>query len=65
MRNNRVLDFASYHKLNEAEESGALSAVDQIIDLFFQAYAAIVTKIGQYPEYQLQACPPFPLIQGK
>lgn len=49
MSNNRVLDFASYHKLNEAE-SGAISAVDQIIDLFFQAYGAIVTKIGDYPD---------------
>ena len=49
MSNNRVLDFASYHKLNEAE-SGAISAVDQIIDLFFQAYGAIVTKIGKYPD---------------
>ena len=49
MSNNRVLDFASYHKLNEAE-SGAISAVDQIIDLFFQSYGAIVTKIGNYPD---------------
>jgi hypothetical protein len=51
MSNNRVLDFASYHKLNEADEiSGTSSAVDQIVDLFFQAYGAIVTKIGAYPD---------------
>ncbi len=51
MSNNRVLDFASYHKLNEADEiSGTSSAVDQIVDLFFQAYGAIVTKIGEYPD---------------
>ena len=51
MSNNRVLDFASYHKLNEADEiSGTSSAVDQIVDLFFQAYGAIVTKIGAYTD---------------
>jgi hypothetical protein len=50
MSTNRVLDFRSYHKLNEADESGAVSAADQLIDLFIQAYGALVTKIGDYKE---------------
>ena len=50
MSTNRVLDFKSYHKLNEADESGAVSAADQLVDLFIQAYGALVTKIGDYKE---------------
>ena len=50
MSSKRVLDFASYHRLNEEEESKSISAVDQLIDLFFQAYGSLVTKIGDYKE---------------
>jgi hypothetical protein len=50
MSTNRVLDYRSYHKLNEADEAGSISAADQMIDLFMQAYGALVTKIGDYKE---------------
>ena len=50
MSKNRVLDYRSYHKLNEADEAGSISAADQMIDLFMQAYGALVTKIGDYKE---------------
>ena len=50
MPTNRVLDYRSYHKLNEADEAGSISAADQMIDLFMQAYGALVTKIGDYKE---------------
>lgn len=48
---NRVLSFSSYHKLNEAAEvNKSASAAEQIVDLFFQAYGALVTKIGDYKD---------------
>lgn len=50
MSTNRVLDYRSYHKINEADEAGSISAADQMIDLFMQAYGALVTKIGDYKE---------------
>ena len=50
MSTNRVLDYRTYHKLNEADEAGSISAADQMIDLFMQAYGALVTKIGDYKE---------------
>lgn len=50
MSTNRVLDFKSYHKLNEADEAGSISAADQMLDLFIQAYGALVTKIGDYKD---------------
>jgi hypothetical protein len=50
MSTNRVLDFRSFHKLNEADETGAVNAADQMIDLFIQAYGALVTKIGDYKD---------------
>ena len=50
MSTNRVLDYRSYHKLNEADEAGSISAADQMIDLFMQAYGALVTKIGDYKD---------------
>jgi hypothetical protein len=50
MSKNRVLDYRSYHKINEADEAGSISAADQMIDLFMQAYGALVTKIGDYKE---------------
>jgi hypothetical protein len=50
MSKNRVLDYRSYHKLNEADEAGSVSAADQMIDLFMQAYGALVTKIGDYKD---------------
>lgn len=50
MSTNRVLDYRAYHKLNEADEAGSISAADQMIDLFMQAYGALVTKIGDYKE---------------
>ena len=55
MKNNRVLDFQTYHKLNEADETTeqstpSMSAVDQIVNLFFQSYNAMVTKIGGYKD---------------
>jgi len=50
MSTNRVLDFKSYHKLNEADESGSVSAADQMLDLFIQAYGSLVTKIGDYKD---------------
>jgi hypothetical protein len=47
----RVLSFSSYHKLNEAEEvNKSASAAEQIVDLFFQAYGSLVTKIGDYKD---------------
>lgn len=45
----KVLDFRAYHKLNE-DESTSVGAVDQILNLFFQAYGSLVTKIGDYPD---------------
>jgi hypothetical protein len=50
MSKNRVLDYRSYHKLNEADEAGSIGAADQMIDLFMQAYGALVTKIGDYKD---------------
>ena len=50
MSKNRVLDYRSYHKINEADEAGSISAADQIIDLFMQAYGSLVTKIGEYKD---------------
>lgn len=50
MSKNRVLDYRSYHKINEADEAGSISAADQIIDLFMQAYGSLVTKIGDYKD---------------
>ena len=50
MSTNRVLDYRSFHGLNEAEESGSINAADQMIDLFIQAYGALVTKIGDYKD---------------
>jgi hypothetical protein len=48
---NRVLSFSNYHKLNEAEVvNKSASAAEQIVDLFFQAYGALVTKIGDYKD---------------
>lgn len=47
----RVLSFSSYHKLNEADEvNKSASAAEQIVDLFFQAYGSLVTKIGDYKD---------------
>jgi hypothetical protein len=47
----RVLSFSSYHKLNEAEVvNKSASAAEQIVDLFFQAYGSLVTKIGDYKD---------------
>jgi len=45
----KVLDFRSYHRLNE-DLSASTGAVDQILNLFFQAYGSLVTKIGDYPD---------------
>jgi hypothetical protein len=45
----RVLDFRAFHKINEAESEIA-GAVDQLLNLFFQAYGGLVTKIGDYPD---------------
>jgi hypothetical protein len=50
MSTNRVLDYRSFHKLNEADEAGSVNAADQMIDLFIQAYGALVTKIGDYKD---------------
>ncbi len=47
---NRVLSFSNYQKLYEAEENTSSKAAAQIVDLFFQAYGTIVTKIGDYKE---------------
>ena len=47
---NRVLNFSSYQKLFEADETDSAKAAAQIVDLFFQAYGTIVTKIGDYKE---------------
>lgn len=49
MLNEKILSFSEYHKIFEADES-TVSAADQILDLFFQAYFALVTKIGDYKE---------------
>jgi len=51
----KVLDFRSYHRINEddtTEEKGTKTsgAVDQILNLFFQAYGGLVTKIGNYQD---------------
>jgi hypothetical protein len=51
MKIEKVVDFRTFHKLNEADEAtGVLSAADQIVDLFFQAYNGIVSKIGDYKD---------------
>jgi hypothetical protein len=51
MRIEKVLDFRTFHGLNEADEQSAvISAADQIVNLFFSAYSALVTKIGKYPD---------------
>jgi len=47
---NRVLSFDNYHKLFEAEANAATSAAEQIVNLFYQAYGNVVTKIGDYKE---------------
>ena len=47
---NRVLNFSSYQKLFEADETDSAKTAAQIVDLFFQAYGTIVTKIGDYKE---------------
>ena len=48
---NRVLSFSNYHKLFEAEDAnGAVSAAEQIVNLFYQAYGNAVTKIGDYKD---------------
>lgn len=47
---NKVLSFSNYNKLFEAEENNSSKAAQQIVDLFFQAYGSIVTKIGDYKE---------------
>lgn len=51
MKIEKVVDFGTFHRLNEADENtGILSAADQIVDLFFQAYNGIVSKIGEYKD---------------
>jgi len=45
---NKVLSFSNYTKIFEAEENSSSKAAQQIVDLFFQAYGSIVTKIGDY-----------------
>jgi hypothetical protein len=51
MKIERVVDFRTFHGLNEADEQSAvISAADQIVNLFFSAYGALVTKIGKYPD---------------
>jgi hypothetical protein len=52
MKIGKVVDFRTFHKLNEAEGSGVISAVDQIVNIFFSAYGALVTKIGGYSGYE-------------
>jgi len=48
---NRVLSFDNYHKLFEAgDANGAVSAAEQIVNLFYQAYGNAVTKIGDYKD---------------
>ncbi len=47
---NKVLSFSNYNKLFEADENTSSKAAAQIVDLFFQAYGTIVTKIGDYKE---------------
>lgn len=47
---NRVLSFSNYQKIFEADENVSSKAAAQIVDLFFQAYGTIVTKIGDYKE---------------
>ena len=47
---NKVLSFSNYTKLFEADENSSSKAAEQIVDLFFQAYGSIVTKIGDYKE---------------
>jgi hypothetical protein len=51
----KVLDFRSYHRINEDDSSGeketkTSGAIDQILNLFFQAYGGLVTKIGDYKD---------------
>ena len=49
---NRVLSFDNYHKLFEeaGDANGAVSAAEQIVNLFYQAYGNAVTKIGDYKD---------------
>lgn len=44
-----VLDFRSFHRIDE-KENPSEGAVDQILNLFFQAYGSIVSKIDNYPD---------------
>jgi hypothetical protein len=50
MKIDKVLDFRSYHSINEGEETKASTTADQIVNLFFQAYTSLVTKIGDYKD---------------
>ena len=47
---NRVLSFDNYHKLFEAESNAATNAAEQIVNLFYQAYGNVVTKVGDYKD---------------
>ena len=47
----RVLDFRSYHAINEEDSSpNSSNAVKTILDLFFQAYAALYGKAEDYKD---------------
>jgi len=49
MKIEKVVDFRTFHNLNEAEGQAAImGAADQIVNIFFTAYGALVTKIGGY-----------------
>jgi len=46
----RVLSFRNYHGINEEEKAAPTTAANQILDLFFQAYTGLSTKIDNYNE---------------
>lgn len=45
MKITKVVDFRTYHNLNEEEQTGSVGAADQLVDLFFLIYSSLVTKI--------------------
>lgn len=46
----KVLSFRNYHGINEEEKAAPTTAANQILDLFFQAYTGLSTKIDNYNE---------------
>lgn len=52
MKIERVVDFRTFQRLNEAEEqSGSAAVADQLVELFFLIYSSLVSKVdGGYAD---------------